>query len=274
MDPHIAELIDAGVTQDGEPYLVLEYVDGEHIDVYCDRRALDLNDRLNIFLDVLGAVTQVHANLIVHRDIKPSNVLVRSDGQAKLLDFGIAKLLAGDASAGVATNVTLEGGAALTPAYAAPEQITGGAITTRTDVYSAGVLLYLLLSGRHPAGPGPRSPADLVKAILDSEPSRPSEIVASGETNDVARKRSTNVEKLRRLLHGDLDTIIGKAIKKNPSERYSSVTAFADLRRYLRHEPISARPDRHLPHIEVCAPPPHSGSYGDNRHGLGDCRCG
>jgi eukaryotic-like serine/threonine-protein kinase len=242
--PHIAELIDAGITQNGEPYLVLEHVAGEHIDEYCDRRMLDVDARVKLFLDVLSAVAQAHANLIVHRDIKPSNVLVSNDGQVKLLDFGIAKLLADDGNAGAATMLTVEGGGALTPQFAAPEQVTGAAITTATDVYALGVLLYLLLTGLHPAGPAPHSAANLVKAIVEAEPLRPSDVIASAGAKTVAEKRSTTPEKLRSQLRGDLDTVIGKALKKDPRERYSSVTTFGDdLRRYLKHEPISARPD-------------------------------
>jgi len=243
-DPHIAELIDAGVTSNGEPYLVLEHVEGEHIDEYCDRRALDVDARIKLFLDVLGAVDHAHAHLIVHRDIKPSNVLVRSDGQVKLLDFGIAKLLTDDATPALSTVLTAEGGGALTPQFAAPEQIAGGAITTATDVYALGVLLYMLLTGRHPAGPGPYSAADLVKAVLEIEPRRASDAIESGEAKTITAKRSTALDKLRRHLRGDLDTIIAKALKKNPAERYGSVTAFADdLHRYLRYQPITARPD-------------------------------
>ncbi|HEY1576049.1 MAG TPA: protein kinase, partial [Terracidiphilus sp.] len=247
--PNIAELIDAGLTPNGEPYLVLEHVEGEHIDEYCDKRSLDVDARILLFLDVLNAVTHAHANLIVHRDLKPSNVLVRIDGEVKLLDFGIAKLLADDVMPGQATLLTLEGGAALTPQFAAPEQLTGGPISTATDVYALGVLLYLLLTGQHPVGSGTRSPADLVKAITDTEPPLPSEVVTSTKTNvdslaAIATHRSSTPEKLRRLLRGDLDTIISKALKKNSAERYVAVTALADdLQHYLKEEPISARPD-------------------------------
>ena len=213
--PHIAQLLDAGVSPGGQPYLILEFVDGSHIDRYCDDQALDRHARIRLFLEVLDAIACAHANLIVHRDLKPSNVLVRRDGRVKLLDFGIAKLIEDD---GEPSPLTHEHGAALTPAYAAPEQITGAPITTATDVYSLGVLLYVLITGEHPAGESPTSAASMVTAIVETTP--------------------------RRLPAGDLGTILGKSLKKVPAERYSSVSALADdLRRYLRHEPISARPD-------------------------------
>jgi len=186
----------------------------------------------------------------VHRDIKPSNVLVASDGQVKLLDFGIAKLLEGEGGAGEATALTREGGRALTPEYAAPEQMTGGAITTATDVYALGTLLYVLLAGRHPAERALQSPADLYKAIVDTEPVRLSDAVAriKGQTIETlesnAALRAATPDGLRRILKGDLDTIVAKALKKNPAERYPSVTAFADdVHRYLDNQPISARRD-------------------------------
>lgn len=226
---NIAELIDAGVSSAGHPYLVLEYVDGEQIDRYCDQQKLDVPTRIRLFLQVLDAVAAAHANLIVHRDLKPSNVLVRKDGEVKLLDFGIAKLIDAENNPAQQTAFTLSG-TALTPEYAAPEQLKGEAITVSTDVYASGVLLYLLLTGRHPTSEGQSSPADLVKAIVESEPLRPSEAVPT--------------EKLRRVLRGDLDTILAKTLKKEPGERYASVGALADdLRRYLKSEPIKARPD-------------------------------
>src|SRR5580704_4830751 len=141
--PHIAELIDAGVSRAGQPYLVLEHVEGDHIDRYCDEHKLEIKERIQLFLDVLAAVAQAHANLIVHRDLKPSNVLVRNDGQVKLLDFGIAKLLEGEGQIRESP-LTLEGERALTPEYAAPEQLKGETVTAATDVYASGVLLYVL----------------------------------------------------------------------------------------------------------------------------------
>lgn len=243
--PHIAELLDAGVTTAGQPYLILEYVDGLPIHSYCDQHNLDVNVRCRLFLDVLSAVAHAHANLIVHRDIKPSNVFVSRGGQVKLLDFGIAKLMEGAGSDGSATLLTHEAGSALTPEFAAPEQIRGGPVTTATDVYALGVLLYLLLAGQHPAGPGPHSAAGLVKAIMETEPPRVSEVAGrTAAKPSPTSDRGATRERLRRQLRGDLDTIVAKAIKKEPQERYASVTALADdLRRYLRHEPISARPD-------------------------------
>jgi serine/threonine protein kinase/Tfp pilus assembly protein PilF len=228
-DPHIARLLDAGVSRSGQPYLVLECVEGDPIDRFCDDHRLNVDERLRLFLDVLEAVAHAHANLLVHRDIKPSNVLVDQSGQVKLVDFGIAKLLEGEGEEGAETALTREGGRALTPEFAAPEQLTGGAVTTATDVFALGTLLYLLLTGRHPAGEDRQSTAELVRAIVEIEPDRISEAAP---------------ENLRRALKGDLDTIVAKALKKSPEERYASVSALADdLRRYLAHEPIQARPD-------------------------------
>jgi serine/threonine protein kinase len=237
--PHIARLIDAGVSNTGQPYLVLELVDGKHIDVYCDEAGLSVEQRIQLFLDVQAAVAHAHANLIVHRDLKPSNVLVTADGQVKLLDFSIAKLIENDNL----SRLTRDGGSAMTPKYAAPEQITGAAITTATDVYALGVLLYELLSGQHPCGTALKSQADYTRAIVEVEPTRLS--AAANTIGDAdAFRRGTSRERLVRQLRGDLDTIVGKALKKNPEERYGSVAAFADdLRRHLAHEPISAQPD-------------------------------
>ncbi|HET7841396.1 MAG TPA: serine/threonine-protein kinase, partial [Terriglobia bacterium] len=246
--PHIAQLLDAGVSASRQPYYVLEYVEGQNIVEYADAHGLDVEARVRLFLDVLGAIEHAHSNLIVHRDIKPSNVLVSGEGEVKLLDFGIAKLLEGEGGSAAATELTREGGRALTPQYAAPEQITGGLVTTATDVYACGVLLYELLTGQHPLGPGPHSTADIVKAITETDAPRLSEAPAMGRAGDdagrAAAHRATTPEKLRRQLRGDLETIVAKALKKEPAERYASAAAMADdLRRYLSSEPIRARPD-------------------------------
>ena len=244
--PNIAELLDAGVSAAGQPYLVLEYVEGEHIDHFCDAAKLDVGRRLRLFLEVLGAIAHAHANLVVHRDLKPSNILVRKDGVAKLLDFGIAKLLGQDGP-DVDLQITVAGERALTPEYAAPEQVKDEPITTATDVYALGVLLYVLLTGQHPAGSATRNVADLIAAVVDTEPEYPSNIVTQiSSTSDTvanAGRRSSTPEKLSRVLRGDLDTIVTKALRKNPLERYPTVTAMADdIRRYLQNEPISTRP--------------------------------
>src|SRR5499427_6973845 len=251
--PHIGRLLDAGVTSTGQPYLVLEHIEGRQIDRFCDEERLGVDDRIRLFLDVQAAVAHAHANLIVHRDLKPSNVLVAANGQVKLLDFGIAKLLdvgpdheeARDAAPTLLTRV---GDHALTPKYAAPEQVTGGRITTATDVYALGVLLFELLTGRHPTAVAAQSPAEFVKAVTDAEPTRLSAAVQ--DAVDPARgaalavQRSTTPDRLRRMLRGYLDTIVAKALKKDPAERYASVAEFADdLRLFLEHEPITARPD-------------------------------
>jgi serine/threonine-protein kinase len=225
--PAIARLIDAGVL-DGQPYLVIEYVQGEPIDVYCERTQLDLAKCIGLFLAVLEAVAHAHSHLIVHRDLKPSNVLVTSDGGVKLLDFGIAKLL--DESADEAA-MTRWSARALTPLYAAPEQLRAEPVTTATDVYALGVLLYRLLTGTHPFAPARVSLPSGEHAGPSGEPVRPSRV--SGLP---AARRSALV--------GDLDNIIGKALKASPAERYGTVAAFADdLQRFLRHQPVQARPD-------------------------------
>jgi serine/threonine protein kinase len=246
--PHIGRLIDAGLSVTGQPYLVLEHVDGRPIDRYCDDTGCSVDERIHLFLDVQAAVAHAHANLIVHRDLKPSNVLVTADGSVKLLDFGIAKLLEADRASPAVTMLTHEGDVAMTPRYAAPEQLTGGPITTATDVYALGVMLFELLTGRHPAGVETQTSAEFVRAIADREPLRLSAAVRPRPNDDDvtarAAARGMSPERLHRVLHGDLETILAKALKRNPVERYASVGAFADdLHRYLEQLPIAARGD-------------------------------
>ncbi len=246
---HIAELIDAGVSDAGQPFLILEYIDGTHIDQYCDKRRLGVKARVGLFLDVLRAVAHAHRNQIVHRDLKPSNVLVREDGYVKLLDFGIAKIMEDESSSGAA-QLTVDGNRLLTPQYAAPEQLTGKPISPATDVYALGVLLYVLLTGRHPLCTTSNVPADLVKAIVDTDPMWPSEAALCANAGasakaEHARLRATTPRGLRNLLRGDLDTIVTKAIRKNPAERYATAAELAtDLERYLNNEPIEARREK------------------------------
>ena len=233
--PHIARLLDAGVAE-GQPYLVLEYVDGQPIDVYCRDQGLGVQARVRLFLDVLSAVGHAHARLILHRDLKPSNILVTPEGEVKLLDFGIAKLLDEASQGAASTELTQLAGHAYTPQYAAPEQVQQTEVTTATDVYALGVLLYQLLGGGHPTAADTQMRLDLLKAVVEQVPRRLSEAAAQGSDPSVAREA--------RLLRGDLDTIVAKALKKQPAERYANAQALAeDLERWLAHEPINARPD-------------------------------
>lgn len=234
---HIARLLDAGVSSDGQPYLALDYVQGEPITQHAQKLGLPTADRLRLFLQVCAAVSHAHANLVVHRDLKPSNILVTSAGEVCLLDFGIAKLL-DEADAG-ATGITGTGTRAFTLHYAAPEQLRHGAITTMTDVYSLGVVLYELLVGRKPYDPTRTSDAAWEEAILEADPVRPSQAAQrqARDTGMIAPRR------LARELGGDLDNILLKTLAKAPDDRYVSVEALAqDLRRHLDGEPVLARP--------------------------------
>jgi eukaryotic-like serine/threonine-protein kinase len=227
--PHIARLYDAGLGAGGRPYLALEYVEGRPIDEYARARGLDLRGRLRLFLQVAAAVAHAHGRLVVHRDLKPGNVLVTAEGQVRLLDFGIAKLL--EQGRAEETELTRQSGRALTPAYASPEQIAGAPLGVATDVYSLGVLLYELLAVARPYKLDRDSAAALEAAILEAEPAGPSTAAAD--------------RKMARELRGDLDTVVLKALKKKPEERYATVNAFADdVERYLQGRPVLAQPDR------------------------------
>lgn len=250
--PNIARLLDAGETQDGQPYLVMEYVHGEPVDRYCDRKQLDLRGRLELFLEICSAVQYAHQNLIVHRDLKPANILVTAEGAPKLLDFGIAKLLdVGDAAAVLA--LTRMNDRLLTPEYASPEQILGRTVTTASDVYALGVVLYELLTGLRPYSvPASASQLELERSICVSDPQRPSAAVKramesaplEGQSDmlTIALARGSTPDKLRRRLLGDVDAIVMRALRKEPHHRYGSVEQLAaDVRRYLLREPVSAR---------------------------------
>jgi len=234
--PHIARLYDAGM-EGGQPYLTLEYVDGEKITTYCDRQGLGLKSRLRLFLDVLGAVQYAHNNLIVHRDLKPSNIMVTGEGEVRLLDFGIAKLLTeGEAHE---TDITRLAGRALTLDYSSPEQITGQPITTASDVYSLGVVLFELLTGEKPYRLKHDTRWGLEEAIRTADISRPSQAVKDAEK---AQARGLTIKRLARGIKGDLDTIILKALQKEPQRRYATADAFAqDIERFLSGEAVLAQ---------------------------------
>ena len=234
---YIARLLDAGVTTDGQPYLALEYIQGEPITDYARRLKLPLAERLRLYLQVCEAVSHAHANLVVHRDLKPGNILVTPAGDVRLLDFGIAKLLDEPAKEGTA-ELTRAGARAFTLHYAAPEQIRGEPVTTMTDVYSLGVVLYELLTGRKPYLLRRGSDAEWENAILEGEPIRPS--LAVLRQDDTAAPASDR--RLARALSGDLDNIVLKALRKPVEQRYASVEALSqDLRRHMEGRPVSAR---------------------------------
>jgi serine/threonine-protein kinase len=256
--PHIARLLDGGATADGRPYLVMEYVDGEPLDRYCDRRRLPIRARLELFLVVLEAVRHAHQHLVIHRDLKPGNILITAEGAPKLLDFGIAKLLEPEEEGDLRDPPTRPGGGPMTPNYASPEQLLGGPVTTASDVYSLGVLLYQLLTGRRPYDFALGPPREVSRKILHEAPEPPSAVVertvealdADGELTPVppeavSRARGTEPGRLRRRLAGDLDAVVLRALAKAPEDRYPSAEALADdLRNHLEYRPVTVRPAR------------------------------
>jgi serine/threonine protein kinase len=256
--PNIARLFDGGTAENGLPYFVMEYIEGLPIDEYCDAHALSITERLRLFREVCAAVSYAHRHLVIHRDIKRSNILITAEGVPKLLDFGIAKVLQqGDVGAQPLATVT--GLRPMTPEYASPEQVRGQPVTTVSDVYSLGVVLYELLTGQLPYHFTSQSPYDIARAIGETEPKKPSTIIGrsrdrktdgattapTGRTSEFAsRTRESSLERLRRRLRGDLDNIVLMALRKKPERRYQSVEQFSeDLRRHLEALPVRARKD-------------------------------
>ncbi len=251
--PNIARLLDGGTTEDGLPYFVMEYIEGEPIHFYCDLNRLSLRERLKLFQKVCSAVHYAHQNLVIHRDLKPGNILVTKDGNLKLLDFGIAKLLNPELAADTLAP-TLTGMRLMTPEYASPEQIKGERLTPASDIYSLGVLLYEILTGKRPYRFPSRAPHDIARVICEDDPENPAKVLtsqndsAASKSNDepqtletLSRNRQTTPENLQQELSGNLQNILLKALRKSPHNRYETVIEFSkDIESYLEGKPISA----------------------------------
>ncbi len=247
--PNIARLLDADTTEDGLPYFVMEYVEGVPVDKYCDSHSLNISARLDLFRQICAAVSYAHRHLVIHRDIKPSNILVTEEGVPKLLDFGIAKILQPGADEATATRTGLR---LMTPEYASPEQVRGRAVSTVSDVYSLGVVLYELLTGYLPYRFNSRVPLEIERAITETIPERPSTVIdrqhatspSDASSEKISQSREGTLEKLRKRLRGDLDNIVLTALRKEPERRYESVEQLSeDIRRHLQGLPVTARKD-------------------------------
>ena len=261
--PNITALSEAGATEDGRPYFMMDYIEGQHIDEYCDNHQLDIPSRLTLFIQVCGAIHFAHQHAMIHRNLKPNNILVTADGVPKVVDFGIAKLVQPDASSennATGTNATLTGTGelVLSPEYASPEQIKGEAVTTASDIYALGVVLYRLLSGCWPYRITSQSRSDILQAICEQLPAKPSVVITSRlddepeasvgspvslskAPEELAMARGVSPQQLRKILSGDLDSIVLMALQKEPEQRYASVKHLGeDLSSFLRGTPVHA----------------------------------